>query len=71
MWPTSSPSMSKTKKFIPDLRIRKPYKREPKAKHVPPYVPFETFDMFDEEDTVVDEVIGEETDDRRHRNPQV
>lgn len=61
--------MSKTKKYIPDLRVRKPYKREPKNKHVPTYIPFETFDAFDDEDTLVDEVPSEETDDRRYRNP--
>lgn len=60
--------MSKTKKYIPDLRVRRPYKREPKLKP-PPYVPFESFDTFDEEDTLVDEVPSEETDDRRYRYP--
>lgn len=40
--------MSKTKKYIPDLRIRKPYKREPKLKVNVPPVPLEL------EDTDVD-----------------
>lgn len=61
--------MSKTKKYIPDLRVRRPYKREPKIKHVPEYIPFETFDSFDEEDTLVDEVPREKTENRRYRSP--
>lgn len=41
--------MSKTKKYIPDLRIRKPYKREPKLKANLPPLPLEL------EDTDVDD----------------
>jgi hypothetical protein len=61
--------MSKTKKFIPDLRIRRPYKREPKRKQIPPYLPFDIFD--EEEDTQVDEVLDEEAFNRRHRDSSI
>lgn len=58
--------MSKTNKFIPDLRVRRPYKREPKVK-IPPYVPFDLYD--EDEDTDVDD-YHETADDRGNRTAQ-
>lgn len=53
-------TLGKTRKYIPDLRVRKPYRREPKLRtNVPAYEPFDLIEL-DEEDTEVDD---EETTD--------
>lgn len=60
--------MGKTRKYVPDLRVRKPYRREPKMRtNVPAYEPFEPFDYTDDEVTEVDD---EETENHGNCNSQ-
>lgn len=48
--------MSKTRKYIPEIRIRKPYRREPKLRvNMPVDEPFDAFHQIEEEDDLDDE----------------
>lgn len=62
------PNMSKTKKYIPDLRIRRPYKRESKRIQIPPYTPIDTFNSMDDEYPCIDGEDNETPSNRRYRS---